>query len=1138
LPFDDEPRPADPLIARDESARAFAVDPARNVVLEASAGTGKTRVLVTRYVNLVRAGVDPSNILAMTFTRKAASEMRERIVARLRDLAAQSPSDAARWKALRPRLADIAISTIDAFCFSLLREFPLEAGLDPGFDIADETEVPRLVENALDGALRVGRRLAAEDADVALLLATLGERRTRAGLAALLDRRLVVGGAVRRFLSAADAPSPASALARVVLRVAQLLSPGAGDLEAFLRDGPWAHPGWPLIEADLRWLVAGGGASAGGYDATRAVVDRVARYFLTEKGEPRARPAAAYRKAHCPSPSAWTRHSRAVASIAPYLADALGGFERDLNIAMVRGVRRLFRIARARYRHALEAQAAVDFPEGLSRALRLLRRMDEFAQSRYRLEARYHHVLVDEFQDTSRAQWRLVARLVESWGEGSGVAADAPVQPSIFIVGDRKQSIYAFRDADVGTLRRARRYIRGLRPGGDVRRSITRSFRSVRGLLAFTNDLFGSIDSTAKRPDAFRYAPSDRFPVSAAATGEDAEGPLGLIAASSAGEAASAVADEVARLLAEATVRDRETGLPRRARPGDVAILFRSRESHRDVEVALDTRGIPTYVYKGLGFFEADEVQDLVALLRYLADPASNLRASAFLRSHFVRLSDPGLRILAPDVASALVGAARPAQADALSEEDARVLERVRSSLPRWLSLVDRVPPAEVLDRVLGDAAYAIELRGPRLVQARENLKKVRALTRRLQNRGYATTGRVAEHLGRLSTGDESNAVVDAQDAVNLMTIHAAKGLEFPIVFLVNLGRGTGGRGDPILVVPDGGRGTPLVSVDGSLADAEEAARSRDREETKRLLYVAVTRARERLYLSAVLRDGRFAASPGSLAEVMPESMRRVFVEAAGAGVAEVAWRPDGGNTHRFRVPGTGPAPAAFPALGSAAAGSPDASGTASATGGVSAQPDDFHPVGDHSVRRLGASALATAIGADEAKVPGTDGVAEPREAPALVGTLVHRLFQHFAAEPDASLDEPACTERALALVRPEEEGADDAVAVAAQAARLFAALSRRDEVRSVLGGAACLYEVPFSLRLASGPDGDGCVVRGTIDCVARLPAGRVVVVEMKTGRRRSWHERQLGIYVRAARALFPSAEVEGRLVYPEPDCP
>ena len=144
----------------DASARDFAIDPRNNVVLEASAGTGKTSVLVWRYINLLKAGVEPGNILAITFTRKAAAEMRERIIRELKEAAARSEFDKARWNEVRDRLGEIAISTIDAFCLSLLREFPLEADLDPGFEMADETEVPRLVEESLDRSLRIFAGLA------------------------------------------------------------------------------------------------------------------------------------------------------------------------------------------------------------------------------------------------------------------------------------------------------------------------------------------------------------------------------------------------------------------------------------------------------------------------------------------------------------------------------------------------------------------------------------------------------------------------------------------------------------------------------------------------------------------------------------------------------------------------------------------------------------------------------------------------------------------------------------------------------------------------------------------------------------------------------------------------------------------
>src|SRR6187455_2424715 len=240
LPFDDAPAPPPEsrLHALDREGRLRAVDPRYNVALEASAGTGKTRVLVERYINLLRAGVDPSNILAMTFTRKAAAEMRERIVATLRDAAARGEIAPARWRELRDRTDDIAISTIDAFCLSLLREFPLEADLDPGFDIADETEVPRLIDESLDRALRTCRSLAREDEHVALVFAQLGDRRARRGLAALLNRRLVAPAVLNTYLRNGPSDLTVTAATRgavgALLRVFSSMSRG---LDGFLETG-------------------------------------------------------------------------------------------------------------------------------------------------------------------------------------------------------------------------------------------------------------------------------------------------------------------------------------------------------------------------------------------------------------------------------------------------------------------------------------------------------------------------------------------------------------------------------------------------------------------------------------------------------------------------------------------------------------------------------------------------------------------------------------------------------------------------------------------------------------------------------------------------------------------------------------
>jgi ATP-dependent helicase/nuclease subunit A len=918
----------------DTAARLDAVDPSQNVVLEASAGTGKTRVLVERYVNLLRAGVDPDHILAMTFTRKAAAEMRDRIIDRLREASRQSEFDRARWRELKDRLSEIAVSTIDAFCLSLLRESPLEADVDPGFALADDTEVPRLIAESLDRSLRICRFIAKDDDDVALVFAQLGERRLRAGLESLLARRLVAPDALRRYL----AKGPRGLTAAIVChqtaaRLRTTLEDAPGGPHALFADGPVGHPQFAMLAGDLHLLIKSPEPPSldtrEGQAAFRALIDRVRAYFLTQDGRPRGErfTGTIFRSADCRSEDAWKRHRAGASAIAPAVAEAIRAFRRDLNVVLARGVWQVFAVTLAQYHRTLEARALLDFSGVLERAVKLLKDLDEFSRSRFRLEAKYRHVLVDEFQDTSRAQWELVAQLVRTWGEGAGAASDA-LAPSIFIVGDRKQSIYGFRDADVSVLDDAAAFVTALRDQGDPRHAISLSFRAVPELLEFVNAVCGAVDKLPDRRDAFRYEADDRFPI-VASTGsvashsaetlratdmavaeageavaarsdsnlllplepEDSaehDSPVGVIVGESVTESADRVADEIVRLLQGATVRDRKTGVRRTARPADMAILFRSRDTHREFEKALERRSVATYVFKGLGFFDADEVQDAVALLRYLADPYSELRTAAFLRSRLVRLSDSAIASLARNVSHAVLAKDLLPAVECWTDEDRAVFREVRRAVPVWLSWVDRLTPSDLLRRVLAETAYVFEIQGPRRRQARENLKKLGAMVRRFQNRGYATLARVADHLEQLAVGDESNAVIDAEDAVSLMTVHAAKGLEFPIVFIVSMNRGTGTARAPIRVAADA-QGEAAVAIADYQSEADEDSAARDREETKRLLYVALTRARDRLYLSSTVSAGVIRPTKGSLGEVLPGFVRDLFAQANSAEAGRLA---------------------------------------------------------------------------------------------------------------------------------------------------------------------------------------------------------------------------------------------------------
>jgi len=1119
LPFDDDPRPPVVLDA-DDGARQWAVDPTRNVVLEASAGTGKTRVLVERYVNLLRAGVDPANILAITFTRKAAAEMRQRILARLREAAAQSEADRSRWRELRERAGEIAISTIDAFCLSLLREFPLEADLDPGFSLADETEIPRFVDQALDRALRICRGLARDQESVALVFAQLTESSVRRGLDALLNRRLVARPALARFLERGPRDLTAgAAVMDVRRRLRATLAAADGGVDAFLESGPTDHPRYEIVRRDIRWLVGTGEADrqddVPDPGLVRAAVQRIRQHFFTDKGQPRKQLTPHYVKKDFALEPDFRRHLDMVMELAPRVHEDIRAFQRDLNVVLSRGISQMFEIAGQEYARTLEAHAALDFSEVLDRAVRLLRQMEEFARSRYRLESRYHHVLVDEFQDTSRAQWELVSLLVKSWGEGFGLIENAPLRPSVFIVGDRKQSIYGFRDAEVGVLQDAREYIAALRPDEPAHHSIARSARAVPELLAFVNDVFAEVDRVERR-DNFTYTEQDRFPLPVSESGRPAPTEsLGVVAGDSPDACARGVALEVERLVGSATVRDRETGLSRPAEYGDVGILFRSRESHREFESALEARRIPSYVYKGLGFFDAAEIKDVVALLRYLANPESHACAAALLRSGFVRLSDRALQALRADVAGAL-GASHVPALEGIGAEDREVLTLTRAATARWRSLTDRLPPAELLDRIIGETAYAFELRGPRLAQARENLKKIRAIVRRVQNRGYGTMARLAAHLDRMSAGDEANALIDAVDAVSLMTVHAAKGLEFPIVFVVNLARGAGGPRPPVRVLADDGTGEPSVSVGDFESEADEDLKARDREESKRLLYVALTRARDRLYLSATVKEGVWRpGTNGGLGEVLPPVLGNLVARAAGAGAGPaLTWAGTSGLVHTFRVCAAPPADAAV-----------------ARSVGPSAEPpvveDRFAPLVDtDSLERL---PVRTRVGGDPERRGRAATPARPAsdETPTLTGRLVHRLLQF--ASTGSEPEEADLARRVRTLAHTEDlSGVESVDAAVEQAMALYRAIRTHEVFRS-LESETCLFEVPFSFR----PAGEAMILRGAIDCLSRTVEGRLAVLEFKTGRPGPEHRAQLDIYVSAARAMAPGVEVEGFLIYP-----
>ncbi len=1101
--FDAPVAPADPP---DQAVRDFAADPANDVVLEASAGTGKTRVLANRYLRLLEAEVDPRNILAITFTRKAAAEMRERVLVELRRRAAAGPPDHILSRILRDQISDIQISTVDAFCFGLLREFPLEARVEPGFEIADETEMARFAGEAMELTFRIAHSLLVADERLRLLFVRVTRPVLRTVVQELLDRRHVALPAVASYVARLSGPGTSAGVAAAFLASLRAVIDASPHRAALLDDGP-NLPEFERLRLELTRLDA---LPADDTARVQRLKARLEDHFLTKSGTPRLRLEA--KKTDFGSAEAYARHGFAVRSIAPVIDGLLERLKADIDGLLARGLQRLLVIAVDRYDHLLDEHGLLDFAGMLAGAVRLLEQQEEFARSRLKLQSRYRHVLVDEFQDTSRLQWRLIELLIDAWAEGEGVA-DAPT--SVFVVGDRKQSIYRFRHAEVTLLDEAARKIGAIRPGRRPRQAINTSFRAVPALQAFVNALAGELQRETPLDERFTYREQDRFPVShgEGALAADAEPVAWLVAEPTMAACAAAVAAEARRLVGTVNVRPAD-GPPRLARADDIAVLFRSRAGHQVFEQALEAQGLRTYVYKGLGFFDAPEVQDLQALLRFLAEPDSDLRAAEFLRSRFVRISDVGLVRLAPEFADALNDSGSrfrgPSKTTpgvvSLDPIDQALLDRARADVARWLPLADRMTPNELVDLIIRESAYIFEAAGPRLSQARENIKKVRSLLRRVESRGYATLGRLAGYFETLRTGDESNAIIDASGCVQLMTIHAAKGLEAPIVFVVNIHVGGRSRSQ-VSVIERGADGASEVAFGSSASTKLED--ERDEEESRRLWYVAVTRARDRLYLAGEVNDkSQLKRKHRSLASLLPASLADLFPRASGERhLGRVVWSSKEGA---FTL------------------------GVCRAVAGVTAAPE---PAEREDRARIDVRPLAVAgrvIAAVTAAESDTGGRLPRDDRPAadpaaqLIGTLVHRLL---ARRLPAGLDAAAIARLLAGSFRAEElVDVDDAGFVAARAADLYARLRNRPDVAALLEAGDWHVEVPFSFAPPDRPDR---VVRGVIDGVVISADGTATVVEFKTGAPRPEHDAQASLYAAALQAALGAENVAFRLVYP-----
>ena len=851
------------FVLPDAEARRIAADPRRNVVLRASAGAGKTTVLVERYLNLIACGVAPANILALTFTRKAAAEMKDRIVRRLAD-----PSRRARPGGRRPETAEVAVSTLDAFTLGLVREFPLDAGVQPGTEVLDERTMPSVMQEAAD--LVLSGAAGFDTRDVGSLLLRLNQTRSNLRKAALhyLEHRLTW----RRLFETALTESRPEPPPPVPIR--EVLNEVDADRRHLAED-----PGTPL---PVR-MALGAVPEAAEPDSAPGSRDALDRATLDPFFKNKTSRGAGL-------DPALNKEYKAVRSRVVAARPAWGNWrqERALRLAWA-----FFERVEREYQRLKRERGVMDFDDLTLAATRLLAKMGEFAESRFRLEARFHHLLLDEFQDTSDDQWELLRNLVRPWTEGAGLAAEAVRdatagrldRPTIFLVGDHKQSIYRFRDARVEILGRAEREIEAAlgatAPGASPRVILRWNFRSVRRLRRFFNVASRSIAAGSKQYAAedwaFRYDDSDELPEHPREE-QDRGGPgpwpdLSLCVALDHGIAAARIAERVAALVREDPgVLDQGRGVAILARAGARLGIYRA---------ALEEREIPTALSKGFGFFEASEVRDLTALCRFLARPASDLRAVELLRSRFFAVSGEHLALLRRESRedapfSDLLRSGGADLPEGLSGDARSVLRAAGEAASRYLGFARSMPPSRAIAATLASARYlekaaAGEVPERRVRQIEANARKVIQILRALERHGFVTMERAAAAL-EASAGDPSPGPVDVAGAAGVMTIHAAKGLEFEQVFLVDCGRRRPGesRIPRVQEYADGAWGIGMVEDgphwkvdDGGRADSEE----------QRCLYVAMTRARKRLGLSWVVKRTRSGIHQGAIPKLLPAEL-------------------------------------------------------------------------------------------------------------------------------------------------------------------------------------------------------------------------------------------------------------------------
>lgn len=1069
-----------------------------NEVVVAGAGTGKTHTLVNAYLftllglDASREAKSPHRVLAITFTDKAAAEMRRRVALRLGALARNPNEDLAVVERARSlelplpppslaaelesRLPSAPISTFHALCGNLLRDLALHANIDPGFAILDGNDEREILEESAEAV--VLDALAEGNPEVASLIARFQLRRVGFGQGVVdglvaVHQLLAERGLSPRDIRALVTPEGAQAQLRsrrMALR----------DAMGALRDESRGRSAY--VTGQVRWVIEAYRNLAAALDDDSPSREFALAQRYHEVREPLAR-------------SFGDQAVRILRQSALRQLDEVGAALCDRATAPEAvAVQHLLERLQARVEREKNARGVLGFGDLLLRTRDLLR---DLPAVRARVKARFDRILVDEYQDTSPVQEDLVALLAEEPARGDRPTKQVALMGQLvlgrgrlFVVGDPKQSIYGFRGADSRIFAHTLRVVTegtSETPRSGTRRALNRSFRSRPALLHLVNLV---ADATlGEGAGGVEMAAEDHLlphrrggALAGALLMPDLEAappmPRSAQVRTFLDEAEAIVVARKARTLLDDALAVGDDDRPLRAR--DIAVLVRRMRAAEPIARALAHEGIPSQITGGEGFFARPEVRDVIAALRLVTEPQDELAALTVLRSPLACVPDETWVTLLDGLPRWRKGlnwnqVCEALAARVLPAADQERLERLQALIERLRARLHHSSVARMVDAFIDEGGYDLAIGISKDASERmANLVKLRALAEAMSGDAVSRIGRLWDFLDDPPQEGLASVADPDADAVRIMTIHQSKGLEFPVVFVAD-----GGSALPSmpcvldfdatlgLAVSTGSRGIASCAHERSAALPEHRPalervrrlkKEREMSELSRLLYVALTRARDFVYFVGEERR------PGA------PSLRR-FLERG---------RARHGDAFERVFPTERMPPVAGPRRPLPTTHLPDVTPVL-----------ELPPRGP---LRLVPSALRPASDRDAAPVDETPvrRASEPGPGARERGRLAHRLFAAVGEEATPEdLDDPLRVRTLLrAALRAEGEGRPEEHERLLRDVEVTLCGPLRALVRE---GYVLNFEEP--LRLHPSP---GAVLYGSADLVARAPDA-LLVIDLKS---------------------------------------